>query len=63
MALKQCLEGSYLFPMDTLWRCIQYDSLSMLRHILKEFSLNNEGKLCYLRLVQSRHDGLIFTEV
>ena len=25
---------------------------------LKEFSQNNEGKSCYLCLVQGRHDGL-----
>ena len=30
---------------------------------MKEFSLNNEGKSCYLRLVQGRHDGLILPEV
>ena len=32
-------------------------------HIVKEVSLNNEGNSCYVRLVQGRHDGLIFTEV
>ena len=30
---------------------------------MKEFSPNNEGKSCYLHLVQDRHDGLILTEV
>ena len=28
---------------------------------MKEFSLNNEGKSCYLQLVQGRLDGLILT--
>ena len=27
--------------------------------IMKGFSPNNEGKSCYLCLVQGRHDGLI----
>ena len=30
---------------------------------LKEFSPNNEGKLCSLCQVQGRHDGLILTKV
>ena len=30
---------------------------------MKEFSPNNLGKLCYLRLIQGRHDGLILPEV
>ena len=29
-------------------------------YYMKEFSLNNEGKSCYLSLVQSRDDGLIY---
>ena len=32
-------------------------------HVLKEFSINNEGKSCYIHLVQDRHDGMVFTEV
>ena len=30
---------------------------------MKECSPNNEGKSCYLHLVQGRHDGLILPEV
>ena len=52
-------------PLWHIWGIMKKKSFMFAKisqYILKEFILNNEGKSCYLCLVQGRHDAVISTK-